>query len=91
MKKLILLPLLLLCSCVNKGNQDNKMFINDEHSTFYKIHIFELKKCIEIQTWHEEGYQVDSIQVLTKNNTRLQIHKNQCILINGKCPSCEVE
>ena len=50
MKKLLLLPLLLLTSCGNQDNNTNGLFKNAETRTFNKLHIMSLNKCISVKT-----------------------------------------
>jgi len=86
-KKLILLPsiLLSLSAC-----NTTKVNINGDLTDNYtKVHIYKNNKCYNIKKWCN-GYDT-TYTILLDNDTQINIHKIDCLLISGKCPICESE
>lgn len=86
MKKLILIPLMLisLSACDSNEEPIRGYSLNNKYN---KVHINELKKDYEIESWCN-SYD-NTYKIKLTNGTEIQIYKNNCVLINGKCPFCE--
>lgn len=88
MKKLLILPLMLLSLSACDSNEEPIKGLSLSN-TYTKVHIYNTNKCYNIITWCN-SYD-ETFKIKLENETEIMIHKNQCFLVNGKCPICESE